>query len=319
MMTMTADLVSEALAAAVRAPSAYNTQPWRFAVGDDRIDVLLDRARVLQVADREAREARLACGAAVLNLRLALRAAGVGVTVDLVPDQGDSDLLARVHIDGDEPATPTESQLARQIPLRRTNRLPFLERSVEPPKLYELTAAAREEGARLEPVDGARYTRVADLIRRADHHQQQDPAYEQEFRRWTGGPPGRPDGVPLSTVGPAPDPERSLTLRTYYRPSPIPWRPYEQQPLLTAVLTPGHGPRADVAAGMAMQRVLLTACRLGLAGSFLSQPFEVPEMRAALVDEFAELGQVHTLLRIGYGYPVARAPRRPVDDVTTSR
>lgn len=58
-----------ALAAAIRAPSPHNSQPWRFEVRPGRIDVLLDRSRVLQVVDPHGRKARIACGAALFNIR----------------------------------------------------------------------------------------------------------------------------------------------------------------------------------------------------------------------------------------------------------
>lgn len=96
----------------------------------------------------------------------------------------------------------------------------------------------------------------------------------------------------------------------------MPPRRFEQQPLLAAVLTRGFGPYADVVAGAAMQHVLLTACDRGLASSFITQPFEVPETRRALAEAFHLDGEFHTLLRIGYGFPTARTPRRTVDDVT---
>jgi hypothetical protein len=69
------DPVAIALGVAIRAPSPHNTQPWRFEIAADRIDVLLDCDRVLAVVDRDAREARLSCGAAIVNMQPALRAA----------------------------------------------------------------------------------------------------------------------------------------------------------------------------------------------------------------------------------------------------
>jgi hypothetical protein len=97
----------------------------------------------------------------------------------------------------------------------------------------------------------------------------------------------------------------------------MPPRQFEQQPLLAGVVTPEAGARADIVAGAGMQRALLTACSLGLATSFLSQPFEVPETRARLAGEFRPDGQIHTLIRVGYGYPVPRTPRRSAGEVTS--
>ena len=46
------------------APSLHNAQPWLFRVGDDHIDVLLDRRRLLPVADPTTRQAHLGLGLA---------------------------------------------------------------------------------------------------------------------------------------------------------------------------------------------------------------------------------------------------------------
>lgn len=308
-------LITDALRSAVKAPSPYNTQPWRFVVDGPRIDLLLDTDRVLGVADPEAREARLACGAALFNLRLGIRAHGRTVTELLLPEPDRPELLASVRIGATKPKTLTEDRLARAVHLRHTNRRPYLERAVETPLRTGLVAAARAEDAVLELIDAsARYTAVADLIRQADSVQRHDQRYQEEFRRWTGGADGRPDGVPTASIGPAPDTDRVLTLRHFHRDDAVARRTFEQQPLLAAVATYGSGPVADVTAGVAMQRVLLTACDLGLATSFLSQPFEVPETRESLGQLFWPR-HVHTLLRIGYGYPLTPTPRRPVHDV----
>ncbi len=111
----------------------------------------------------------------------------------------------------------------------------------------------------------------------------------------------------------------AVPLREYHTNNALPPRPYQQQPLLAAVLTREQGPRADVQAGMVMQRVLLTATSIGLATGFLSQPFETPVTRAGLDGMFHDVGNIHTLLRIGYGNPVAGTSRRPVSAVSTPR
>lgn len=318
MIPVTSSAITAALEAAVRAPSPFNTQPWMFEVDGDRIDLMLDRRRVLGVADPDAREARLSCGAALANLRIALRAHDRVALVDLMPDNANPDVLAAVRVRGQRRATVTERKLAEAIPKRHTNRHPFRERPVPMQARSELASAARVEGARLVFVDAsARYDTLVHLIREAEQYQGSHGDYQHEIKRWLGGLVDRRDGVPIDAVGPPPVANRLLTMRSFYRPSPLPPRLFEQQPLLVAVVTAGKGNRYDLIAGAGMQRALLTACTLGLSASFLSQPFEVPSTRADLTAAFRGEGEVHTLLRIGYGYPAGVTPRRAVDDVTT--
>lgn len=318
MIASVSPLVAEALTAAVRAPSPYNTQPWRFEVDGPRIELFLDRARVLPMSDPEAREARLSCGAVLCNMRLTLRSQNRGVFVDLLPDRARPDLMASVLVAGERPATLTETKLAAAIERRHTNRHPFLDRAVPSHARQALSEAATAEGARLQTITASeRYDLIADLVRKAECLQEGDERYQREFRAWTGGAIDRTDGVPIDAIGPEPTTERTLALRSFYRRNPLPPRDFEQQPLVAAVLTASSGPRYDLRAGAGMQRVLLTACELGLAASFLSQPLEVPETRAALAQEFRAQGEVHTLLRIGYGYPVVATPRRALDEVTS--
>ncbi|MDV6012670.1 Acg family FMN-binding oxidoreductase [Haloechinothrix sp. LS1_15] len=321
MTTTTPAAIANALDAAVRAPSPMNTQPWAFDVDGDRIALWLDRSRVLPVADPQAREARLSCGAALCNLRIALRAHGRVALVTLLPDGNDPDLLAVTRIAGERIATATDLELARAIPLRRTNRHPFRNRDVPPAARSLLTTAARAEGARLELVDDPeRYGKLAELVRRAERAQDSDGAYQVEIKRWVGGADGRRDGIPLTAVGPPAVPSRNLALRAHYRPNPLPARRFENQPLLAAILTSAAGPRYDLIAGAAMQRALLAGCTVGLSASFLSQPFEVPEVRSQLPGALGVAGEhaeIHTLLRIGYGTARDATPRRPATDVAS--
>ena len=63
------------IAAAARAPSVQNTQPWRFKVAESAIELYCDSRRQL-LADPDGREMLISCGAALYGLRLAVRSLG---------------------------------------------------------------------------------------------------------------------------------------------------------------------------------------------------------------------------------------------------
>lgn len=309
-------LIDRALRAAIRAPSVHNTQPWRFVVASPRIDVWLDRERVLPVADGDAREARLSCGAALLNLRVTLRAEGWGEVVDLLPDPARPDLLATVRIGGTCPVTPELRSLAAAIERRSTNRRPFIARPVSTKLRSALWRAASTEGAHLELLDTpfARES-FAMLLRRADHVQEENPVFQRELLDWTTRASARADGVPPTAGGPRPVGTMLLKTRVYPLLA-IAERELEQGPLVAVLATAGDTPRDQIRAGQAMQRVLLVATSTGLTTSFLAQPVEVPYTRMAMRALVAGR-HPQTVLRIGYGHHTVRTPRRPVTAVAT--
>lgn len=86
--------VSALLDAARRAPSSHNTQPWLFRLTPTVIELHADLERRLPVADPDGTEMRLACGAALFNLRIAMLGAGIRPTVTLLPDPDQPQLIA---------------------------------------------------------------------------------------------------------------------------------------------------------------------------------------------------------------------------------
>jgi nitroreductase len=61
-------VVRKLIAAVGAAPSIHNTQPWRFWVTDDVVEVHGDPDRMLWAADPRGRALHLSCGAALFNV-----------------------------------------------------------------------------------------------------------------------------------------------------------------------------------------------------------------------------------------------------------
>jgi nitroreductase len=306
---------------AVLAPSSHNTQPWRFRIAGDAVELRADGSRRLDVADPDGRERVLSCAAALFLLRLATRRFGWMDDVELLPDPADPDHLATVRL-GDHASPSREIRmLFDAIPRRRTHRLPFDERAVAASISAALAEAAQDEGAVLHLVGGAEQVAVADLVARGERAQFADPRFRAELAGWIR--PGREvhgDGIPAPALGiprifgavvptliAGADSGRLLSGRER--------RAAEDAPLLAVLATETDSPREWLAAGQALARLLLVATAEGLAASFLNQPVQVPEIRQRLRRVLETGDAPQAVLRIGYAAPVPPTPRRPLSEV----
>ena len=302
--------------AAAAAPSVHNSQPWRFRLRGGTIDVLADPTRELRVLDPTHRELMMSVGAAVFNLRIAMLARGRTPVTHLLPEADDPTVAARVTVG--PPTTPsgTALALAAAIPRRHSNRRPFSEIAVPPATLVDLGTAARAEQARLVVVDPTARDAVLDLVRLAERRQRHNPAYLGELSAWTHHATGRRDGVPADAFGPR-DLLETVPVRDFGVPGSLKRRPpvsFEHAPTVAVLYTPGDTPYHWLRGGQALERTLLTATARGLASTIMTQPTEIPDLRA-LLREPGDPYVAQAVVRFGYGPPSAASPRRPLEDV----
>jgi nitroreductase len=311
-----ATAVRTVLSAAVAAPSVHNTQPWRFRVRGQTIDLFADRDRQLQAQDPDGRALLMSCGAALLNLRVAAEHVGHSTAVTVLPDESEPDHLASVVLNGGQQPRGMAAELFAAIAERHTNRQPYEDRPIPTAALSALVEAASQEGAALYPVtDPEERRRVVDLIHDADAVT--DPRVVAETKTWTGVEPERGDGIPTPSLGPIPQspatPHRDLA----------PGRPihgrgfavFEKDPTLAILTTKRDGPLDWLVAGQALERVLLVATVEGLVSTFANQPLEAPSLRWLVREPTQPIGFPQMILRIGYAPAAPATPRRPLADV----
>ncbi|GAA0926098.1 Acg family FMN-binding oxidoreductase [Nonomuraea longicatena] len=317
-MTAPADQAARtALEAARWAPSVHNTQPWSFAVAGEEISVRADPDRKLRLGDPGGREVLISCGAAVFNMTTALRDAGREPIVRILPDPDRPSLLATVRLGpAAEPGEDTRT-LAREIERRHTHRAGFADAVVP----EQVTAAwerdAMAEGATLmifrtpEAVRG-----LAGLTEAAQAVQAQDRPYALEVFRW-GRAPGsrRDDGVPAGTY--PNEPEGEFAQRDYARGED--WGA-EESPFtgsgLVALLTTREDTReAWLAAGQALEHVLLHASANGISAAFHTQALEEPHLRDFLRERVCGGAHPQMLMRLGVAPEEGRRVRRPLTDL----
>lgn len=307
---------------ATRAPSVHNTQPWRFVLLRDGIEIRADRRRQLVVLDPRARQLMISCGCAVFNARVALAAAGYDVVVERFPDVVRSDVVARLTVRAQVNDWVSIGELDSEINLRRTNRRHFADERVSPAVIDDLVRCAAAEGAELLPITGAAHRlAIARLSQQADRIENADPAYRAELRAWTTDNLRRLDGVSAAAVpyaGVGAQAHNTLPIREFDSRG-MGWLPADTSAGVNESLlllgTLDDGPAAWLRAGEALEHVWLELTRAGYAASPLTQVIEVAETHQKLRTELQLAMHPDVLLRVGRAPETLATRRRLLTDV----
>jgi hypothetical protein len=315
-----ADQVGYLIATAARAPSVHNTQPWRFKVSQDAIELYADPRRKLRI-DTAGREMLISCGAALFGLRLAIRSLGYQPVTELLPDPARLRLLARVRLGAAADMTGAERRMLEAIPHRHTHRGSFADEPLPEGLLPGLQHDALAEGATLVLVKPASsYGQLADIVNSVGGRQDLDSVARAEIRRWSRAVDSAArDGVPAQAFPAQAFPQAGSRQRGRLR-----QRDFDlgrglgllvaggPPAAATAVLvTPGDG-RADwLHAGQALHRLLTHAAAKWVFASLHSQPLEAAAIRSEIRTRLALPGAPQMLLQLGLARTTHTTARRP--------
>jgi nitroreductase len=316
--------LGQAAQAALRAPSIFNTQPWRWQVTGDVLELHLDPQRQLPVVDPDGRLATLSCGIALHHALTALAAAGHTSAVQRLPEPHRPDLLARVQVTGRHAPDPTDIRRHQAILTRHTDRRLFRDEPVPGESLDLLRDTAEAHGGHLHPLTGDERLVLAAAASRAAQIEEDDPGYRGELDAWTHRPAGSGDGVPADTTTPAT--ARTVRVRDFSLTGEGGLEPgtgHDTSASYAILSGDGDNPQSWLRGGEALSAVLLAAVHEGLSVSPMSDVAEVGATREVLRGALHGIGYPYLALRIGTlrigvseptsGVPAT--PRRPASDV----
>jgi hypothetical protein len=171
---------------ALLAANSHNTQPWKFHVEGNRIDILPDFTRALPTSDPLNREFFVSIGWALGNLLVAAEHFGFSTNVRyyLSEEQGDSAVIS-VFLEEQLQATP-HAELFPWIVERRMNRHPYKSISISKDILEKMRMYNDEEPqVNLAFVTkSSQWDAVLDLVEQATLQLMADGRYMKEWLPW---------------------------------------------------------------------------------------------------------------------------------------
>lgn len=314
-------MAEELIHFATLAPSGHNTQPWTFSASGNAIDVFPDLSRRLRVVDPDDHALYISLGCAVENLVIAAAARGFQATVSHLPDRVRVALLPTATGSDEDP-------LFRAIPERQTNRGKYNGQPIHDAHVRALIDASMGEGVDVRAFrPGTTDAGVMiSFVEEANLAQFSDPAFVSELVSWIRftrrEAEATRDGLIARVLGFPWVPRwlGTLIMTRFVTPRGEATRQAKamrSSAQLMLFIAAAHDRHHWVELGRSFERVALSATSLGIAHAHVNMPCEVEPIRRRLAErlELAEGAEPLLLIRLGYGTPMARAPRRPVEEV----
>ncbi|MGJ4931335.1 Acg family FMN-binding oxidoreductase [Bradyrhizobium sp. HKCCYLS2038] len=311
--------IADVIRHATLAANSHNTQPWRFRVTPDAIELRPDPSRRTPAVDPDDHHLFVSLGCAATNLAIAAGASGRPGEVTI-----DNEMVRY----GFTTTSPHDDPLLAAIVRRQSTRSVYDGRAVPTADLATLQAAAAVPGVDLVIVtDPARVAAIRDLVIAGNDAQMRDAAFMRELKSWIRFNPrsamASSDGLFAAASGnpSLPTALGGVAFDRLFEASTENDR-YARQIASSAGLAVFVAEQADPAhwikAGQACQRFALEATRLGLKLAFVNQPVEVAALRPELARLIGTTRRPDLVLRFGYGPALPFSPRRRVSEVLGS-
>ena len=303
---------------ATLAANGHNTQPWKFAVQENTIEIHPDYSRELKVVDPQHRELWISLGCALENLLVAARATGHAAEVSY-PDSTD---VIRVSLASD---SLQPSPLFDAIPERQNTRSEYDGRPIPASDLDRILSLPIEPGVSLSIVTTTNeLDTLVEYVNQGNLRQYADTSFVDELIEWLrfnkrealaamdglysvcSGNPEVPGWLGrMFVAGTKPQQQADVDAKKLRSSSAAVVIASETEDKSTWVRT-----------GQVYERLALQTTALGIKSAFLNQPIEVSELCSQFQNAVglgASLPQL--LLRLGYADAMPKSLRRPVDAV----
>ena len=306
---------------ATLAPNSHNTQPWKFRLDSNAIEIGPDLTRRCAVVDPDDHHVFVSLGGAAENILIAGNARGRPGELFIEPAGKASSI--RVTLGA---GASSESALCDAIPLRQSTRSEYDGRPLSSEELRLLEQAAMIPGVHtIFLTERSRMKGVLDFVIEGNSRQIEDPAFVQELKDWLRFNPkaalATNDGLLTACSG-------NPTLPTWLGTQLFDWffdadsendkytKHMNTSAGVVIFVADQEDEEAWINVGRSFQRFALQATTLGVRHAHLNMPIEVESVRSKFASWLGLPGmRPNLVIRFGKAQPLPMSLRRPTDEV----
>jgi nitroreductase len=306
----------------IKAPSGHNTQPWKFKVNENGIEVYANFDKELPVVDGNHRELYISLGCAVENICIAADEFGYRHETKIV--QQDSLCFINIIL---QKFSGVPNPLFSQIDKRQTNRSVYKSKiiSTDIIAILEKTEIRQPVSVYFYKNGDRNFATLAEFVYRGNEILFSSEAFKNELLDWMRFNPKdiqqSNDGLAYNVLGSPSLPKwlGKLIVGSFLKPktqNKSEKRKIDSSSHLVLFTTKENTPENWILAGVAMERFFLTCSALGIAVTFLNQPCEVSSLAEELRSQMPINNEFPMLLlRMGYADPMPNSVRKTLDEV----
>ncbi|ORX80861.1 hypothetical protein BCR32DRAFT_245314 [Anaeromyces robustus] len=300
------ELAKTLISYSIRCPSGHNSQPWSFQVANNKIIIVPDLNKHLEVVDGNDKELFISLGCALENLQIA--ATHFGYSTEYFVSEDDK---INVTFTKKESTTVNEENevLFKAIDKRHTHRSKFLDKKLTDEQLQYiekekddaiLVYDSKSEGAKI----------ICQKITEGNSIQMADPAFKDELVAWmrfnNKHREATQNGLCYNVLGFPPTPEflGRRVIKMFLNPNAQNKTDKEVNASAShfCVFTiKDNTVKEYVALGKILEHFILKITSMGLSYSFSNQPCEVSEILGPLKEELKVSVIPAVIIRLGYG------------------
>jgi len=310
---------------AVLAPSSHNSQPWRFEIKENEINIFLEPARRLIESDKNDRQAYISLGCAITNIVTAADYYGLSCNVAHCPDKNDNYLAARITIPTkSQKAVPSETDhFIFSIPKRVTNRNQYANKLPPETFLSEIKSLNTSDLSIYIIIEQQKKNQLADVALLASIDAMEDGNFRRELSQYVkSNTTLSPIGMPGFGIGlPTPVSFIAPIMIKYLNMNKLNHKKDEallkkHTPAFVIIATSEDNRPNWIETGELYERIALLATREGLSTAMWAAPIQISEhfkeLQKILQTEF----RPQALFRLGYPVkPTLHSPRLMIDKV----